>query len=185
MLSYVGVSCWYCRQGCEIFSGPLPGKSLCGVFLFFCVMTTCYSHSKIIPPSASFFSVFLLVPWSGVPCHWIVGMERKGEFTAFISLLQWRSLQLLTSAYKPWTKLMICIRPLWFAFLLYWNGMSGFPERNAPLNNGQKNVSDAFHRFTHCVLSRLGVMVRGGGQSSVFSSIFTLTEELLQTEVNP
>lgn len=43
-------------------------------------------NDYLLQPKQNNLLVCLLVPWSGVPRHWVVGMERKGEFTAFLSM---------------------------------------------------------------------------------------------------
>lgn len=180
MLSNVGVSCWYCRRRWEIFSdGPLPGKSLCGFALCFCVMTTCCSRSKIILPSCLFLLCVSVssLEWRSSPLdcghgakRWVhcfclhVTITYMNKFTVWIISVIDTCKQSINQADD------LHPSPVVHIHLSAQNARSGFTvsernvilsERNAPLNNGQKKVSDAFHRFIHCVLPVLGASEEG------------------------
>lgn len=87
MLSNVGVSC---RLSREILSHWITARKLSLWFPFCaCVMTTCCSQRKIICSVVSLFFLRLLVPWIGIPRHRAVGMERKGDLTAYLPVKQY------------------------------------------------------------------------------------------------
>lgn len=125
-------------------------------------MNTCCSCSKIIQPLS--LLVCLLVPWSGVPRHWIMGMEWKGEFMCYNKQNGYceSKLRLKQVIYiHPLLLSSICLHKILAVALLNQKGMPCFPE-GRPLNNGQNSLYS---------LSTRGVK---GVQSSGFSSLFTL-----------